>query len=69
MATKARRDRTRLSSKHQVTIPIDVVREARLRVGDEFRVFVDEEKPVVLARVDDIIECFAGSMPGVWPDG
>lgn len=66
---KRRRDRTRLSPKHQVTIPVDALREAGLRVGDELRVFVDEQGRIVLVRVDDVIERFAGSMPGVWPEG
>lgn len=66
---KKRRDRTRVSSKHQVTIPADALREAGLRVGDELRVFVDEQGRVVLVRADDVIERFAGSMSGVWPEG
>jgi bifunctional DNA-binding transcriptional regulator/antitoxin component of YhaV-PrlF toxin-antitoxin module len=66
---KRRRDQTRLSSKHQVTIPIDVIREAGLKVGDELRVWVDQDRRIVLTRVNDVIERFAGSMAGIWPDG
>lgn len=58
-----------MSPKHQVTIPADALREAGLRVGDELRVFVDEQRRIVLVRVDDVVERLAGSLPGVWSEG
>lgn len=60
---KRRRGRTRLSPKHQVTIPADVVRAAGLEIGDEFRVEVGEDGDVVLRRDRDPVEEFAGSIP------
>lgn len=74
MATrvKRRRGHTRLSTKHQVTLPAEVVREGGLEPGDEFRVELQSPGVVVLRRAEDDLaelEALAGSMPGVWPEG
>lgn len=44
--------RTRLSTGHQVTIPREPYREARLQVGDKFEVTADGPGRVILERID-----------------
>lgn len=58
----------KLSSKNQITIPVDVLRELGLRAGDEVVVSAVNGHIEVTPR-PDWIEEFAGSMPGVWPGG
>ena len=68
---------TRLSPKHQVTIPAKVVAESGLRVGTEFAVTAEADGRIVLQPVVDelaarrlkAIEELAGSMKGVWQPG
>lgn len=69
LRVKRRRGHTRLSAKHQVTLPVDVVRAGGLEPGDEFRVELDASGAVVLRLVGDWIEEFSGALPGVWPRG
>jgi bifunctional DNA-binding transcriptional regulator/antitoxin component of YhaV-PrlF toxin-antitoxin module len=64
---KRRRRRTRLSSKHQVTIPVDAVREAGLEVGEEFSVVVEPDGNLRLVRERDPVAEFAGSID--YPEG
>jgi bifunctional DNA-binding transcriptional regulator/antitoxin component of YhaV-PrlF toxin-antitoxin module len=59
---------TRLSTKNQVTIPVDVLREAGLSAGDEFVVRAAGPGRVELERVDDLVARWAGSLPpGTYP--
>ena len=44
------RGHTQLSSKNQVTIPLDVVREAGFEPGQRFRVELDAEGRMTLTR-------------------
>jgi bifunctional DNA-binding transcriptional regulator/antitoxin component of YhaV-PrlF toxin-antitoxin module len=60
---------TRISTKNQITLPVDVMREAGFKPGEELRVRVVEPGRVEIERVGDFIERWAGSMPGVYPDG
>lgn len=70
-----RRGFTRLSPKHQVTIPLDAVQATGLVPGDELSVTVDRAGRIVLSRANDAdrrrraIRQVAGSMPGVWKPG
>ncbi len=64
---RRRRGFTRVSAKNQVTIPVDELRRAGLRPGDELEVSADGAGRIVLQREDDPIERFAGSLTGVWP--
>ena len=77
---RGRGNSSRLSSKHQVTIPVDVMREAGLKVGDEV-VFSVEEKNIVIAKKRiDLLEWvaslggfydgydFAAERADAWPD-
>ncbi len=67
MATEVKRRPgiTRVSSKHQITLPVDALREAGLRPGDELRVTVDGRGRLVLTAVQDPLEELIGSAPGL----
>jgi AbrB family looped-hinge helix DNA binding protein len=56
-----RRGYTRVSPKHQVTIPVDVLRRGGLSVGDQLKVDV-RDGSIVLTPVADPLEEFAGSL-------
>lgn len=66
---KRRRGHTRVSSKHQVTIPADAMVRAGIHVGDRLRVHVRGAGVVVLTRADDPVERFAGALTGVYRPG
>ena len=68
--TKRRRGFTRVSPKHQVTIPAEALREGGVGVGDELKVDV-RGRSIVLTPVSDPLEEFAGSLsypPGYLDD-
>jgi bifunctional DNA-binding transcriptional regulator/antitoxin component of YhaV-PrlF toxin-antitoxin module len=65
----ASRRNTRISAKHQVTIPAGAFEVAGLAVGDRL-----EAKPVgvgkvLLERVDSSVARYAGALTGVWDKG
>ncbi len=59
---------TRLSSKNQVTLPVDTVRKAGLKPGDQLSVSLDDEGRIVLSSVrpKSVIEEVAGCLTGVY---
>ncbi len=59
-AVGVRTGRSRVSSKHQITIPIGAFSEAGLREGDV--VLVEAEGPgrVIVSRMEDLVDEFAG---------
>lgn len=57
-----RRGRTRISTKNQVTIPVDALRKAGLQPGDELRVDPDGAGRLVLVREGDVIAKYAGTI-------
>ena len=60
----------KISSKNQVTIPVDVLREAGLEAGDEMRIRVVGKGHIEIERYEDIIERLAGSLPPLtYPPG
>ena len=60
---KRRRDgRSRISSKHQVTIPVAAFRGAGFEAGDLVRVEAEGAGRVVLTKVDDIVDRYSGSL-------
>jgi bifunctional DNA-binding transcriptional regulator/antitoxin component of YhaV-PrlF toxin-antitoxin module len=61
-----RRGATRISAKHQITIPTSALKAAGLEVGE--RVVAHAEGPgrVVLEREDDVVAEFAGALSGVY---
>ena len=67
---------TRLSPKHQVTIPAGVVLATGVEVGTEFAVSAESDGRIVLHPVNDLrarrlraIDQTAGSLKGVWRPG
>jgi AbrB family looped-hinge helix DNA binding protein len=61
---------SRLSSKHQITIPVSVLREAGLAAGDEVVVRAHGHGRIEIERADDLVRRYAGSLPaGTYPDG
>jgi bifunctional DNA-binding transcriptional regulator/antitoxin component of YhaV-PrlF toxin-antitoxin module len=67
-----RRGRTRISSKHQATLPVDALRQAGLKPGDELVVEAAGAGRIVLTRAQDhmeyLIEKYAGTAgPDVYP--
>jgi AbrB family looped-hinge helix DNA binding protein len=67
---KARRSgRTRLSRKHQATIPVDALRRAGLQPGDELQVEATGAGRITLRRARDVISQYAGCLSGLYPPG
>lgn len=61
---------SKLSSKHQVTIPVRVLREAGLAAGDDVVIRASGDGRIEVERADDLVRRFAGSLPaGVYPPG
>jgi AbrB family looped-hinge helix DNA binding protein len=59
---RGRRDQTRVSSKHQVTIPAGAFRTAGLQPGDTLRVEAEGSGRVVLTRVDELADRYSGCL-------
>lgn len=66
---RRRNGHTRLSTKNQVTIPVQALAEAGIRPGDELRVDVDRAGRIVLTADEDVIEKYAGAFAGVYEPG
>ncbi|MDQ3381354.1 MAG: hypothetical protein M3546_13740 [Actinomycetota bacterium] len=73
-----RRGFTRLSSKRQITLPLAVVEQAGLTIGEELAVAADDEGRVIVSRSDvetvgdrrrRALDRAAGALPGVWSAG
>jgi bifunctional DNA-binding transcriptional regulator/antitoxin component of YhaV-PrlF toxin-antitoxin module len=62
---KRRRGVTRVSSKHQVTIPVDALREAQVSPGDELQVRADGPGRLILTVPVEPLEAVIGSAPGL----
>jgi bifunctional DNA-binding transcriptional regulator/antitoxin component of YhaV-PrlF toxin-antitoxin module len=61
---------TRLSSKHQATIPVAVLAEAGVKAGERLRVEALGPGRIVLTRADDSIEDLLGALgDDVYPTG
>ena len=61
-----KRQGTRISSKHQVTIPVQALRAAGLEVGERLVARVEGPGRVVLEREDDVLAEFAGLLTGAY---
>jgi bifunctional DNA-binding transcriptional regulator/antitoxin component of YhaV-PrlF toxin-antitoxin module len=57
---------SRISAKHQITIPVDALRAAGLEVGERIVAHADGPGRVVLERETDVLEEFAGVLTGVY---
>ncbi len=66
---KRRRGYTRLTSKHQATIPVDVLEQTGIKPGDELKVEPGGPGWIVLRREESAIEKFAGTLRGVYYPG
>ena len=53
-----------MSRKHQVTLPVDALRAAHIKRGDELHVTVDVGR-LILTPADDPLEALIGSAPGL----
>ncbi len=60
---------SRVSSKHQVTIPVHVLRQAGLAAGDDVVIRVSGRGRVEVERADDLVDRYAGSLAGTYPPG
>jgi len=57
---------TRISSKHQITIPVDALRAAGLEVGERVVARSDGPGRVILEREHDVLAEFSGALTGVY---
>lgn len=56
------KNQTRVSSKHQVTIPAGAFRMAGFEPGDTLKVEAEGAGRVVLTRVDELIDRYSGCL-------
>ena len=61
-----RRGASRISSKNQITIPADALRNAGLEVGDRVIAHADGAGRVILEREHDVVAEFAGALTGTY---
>jgi bifunctional DNA-binding transcriptional regulator/antitoxin component of YhaV-PrlF toxin-antitoxin module len=54
--------RSRVSSKHQVTIPAAAFRDAGLREGDVLKIEAQGAGRVVMTKVDEVVDRYSGSL-------
>jgi AbrB family looped-hinge helix DNA binding protein len=65
-----RKAMSKLSRKHQVTIPVRVLEKAGLAAGDEVVIRASGNGQIAIERADDLIRRYAGSLPsGTYPAG
>jgi len=61
-----RRGGAKISSKNQLTIPVDALRAAGLRAGERVSARADGPGRILLERQHDVLGEFAGSLSGVY---
>ncbi len=66
---KRRRGFTRISAKHQATLPVQALKEAGLGPGDEVRVTAVGRGRLVLERDTNVVERHAGALRGIYEPG
>jgi bifunctional DNA-binding transcriptional regulator/antitoxin component of YhaV-PrlF toxin-antitoxin module len=66
---KRRKGFTRISAKSQATIPVQVLRDAGLKPGDEVRVVAAGRGRLLLERDANLVERHAGRLAGVYERG
>jgi antitoxin ChpS len=57
-----------LSSKHQVTLPVDMVRSLGLKAGDKLVAELIDDRIVLLPKPESWTNYFTGSLKGVYGD-
>jgi bifunctional DNA-binding transcriptional regulator/antitoxin component of YhaV-PrlF toxin-antitoxin module len=61
---------SKVSAKHQVTIPVRVLREAGLGAGDDVVIRARGNGQIAIERAGDLVRRYAGSLPaGTYPPG
>jgi bifunctional DNA-binding transcriptional regulator/antitoxin component of YhaV-PrlF toxin-antitoxin module len=61
---------SKVSRKHQVTIPVRVLREAGIVAGDNVIIRASAPGRIEVERAEDLIRRYAGSLPpGTYPPG
>lgn len=63
---KRRRGGARVSSKHQITIPVDALREAGVESGERLIARADGPGRIVLERETDVLGELAGALTDVY---
>jgi AbrB family looped-hinge helix DNA binding protein len=63
---KRRRGATTISSKNQITIPAEALRNAGLEAGERVVAHADGAGRVILEREHDVIGEFAGALTGTY---
>jgi bifunctional DNA-binding transcriptional regulator/antitoxin component of YhaV-PrlF toxin-antitoxin module len=66
---KRRRGFTRISAKHQATLPVQALKDAGLEPGDEVRVVAAGRGRLVLERDTNLVERHAGKLKNVYEPG
>ena len=66
---RRRRGFTRVSTKHQVTLPVDALLGAGIRTGDRLRAEVRGPGELVLIRDVDPVDQFSGTLTDVYAPG
>lgn len=59
----------RISTKNQVTLPVDVLERAGLKAGDDVRIAADGAEHIVITRVPGDPRAAVGALSGVYPKG
>jgi bifunctional DNA-binding transcriptional regulator/antitoxin component of YhaV-PrlF toxin-antitoxin module len=62
---KVKARKARLSRKNQITIPVAVLKVARVGPGDEMHVEAADDGRIVLTRTRDPLDEFVGDLPGL----
>ena len=60
--TQKVKDQTRVSSKHQVTIPAGAFRTAGFAPGDTLKVEAEGAGRVILTRIDELVDRYSGCL-------
>jgi bifunctional DNA-binding transcriptional regulator/antitoxin component of YhaV-PrlF toxin-antitoxin module len=60
---------SRISSKNQVTVPVEALRRAGLQPGDRVRIEARGPGELWLIRQPDVLATFAGRLRGLYPAG
>ncbi len=58
-----------ISSKNQLTLPVEVMRAAGIASGDDVQVVSSGPGRIEIIQTDELIAKYAGSLPDVFPDG
>jgi bifunctional DNA-binding transcriptional regulator/antitoxin component of YhaV-PrlF toxin-antitoxin module len=65
-----RKAMSKVSRKHQLTLPVRVLKDAGLAAGDEVVIRVVGRGRIEVERAEDVIDRYAGSLPaGTYPHG